>query len=446
MLEKFFHLKEHGTTISTEILAGLTTYITMSYVIFVQPAVLSRAGMDFGSVMTATCVSSAIGSILMGYLANLPVAQAPAMGHNFFFVFTVCGAISMGGYGFTWQAGLGAILIAGTAMTILSQFGMRDKVVQAMPLSLKFAIPAGIGLFITLIGMQWGGIVVANPGTMISLGSFTHGPAWLVLITVLVIALLMALEIRGSILIGIFFATVVSLFLGYAEWHGVFGLPASIMPTFLSLDVFGALSMPRIASVVFIFFILDLFDTIGTLTAVCSGAGLMKGGYLPKAREALTADGVATVAGSLLGTTTVTSYIESASGVASGGRTGLTAIVTGILFIFSLVLYPLAKSVGGGFEISEGVYLYPVIAPALIIVGFFMVNLASKIEWESPTEGIPAFLTMVAMPFTYSITEGVAFGIISYSLLHTGYFSFPKTSPIIHFLAVIFLARYLFIY
>jgi len=444
-LEKFFRLNEHGTTISKELLAGLTTYITMSYVIFVQPAVLSRAGMDFGSVMTATCISAAFGSILMGYLANLPVAQAPAMGHNFFFVFTVCGAVSMGGYGFSWQAGLGAILISGTLMTLLSQFGMRDKVVQTMPLSLKYAIPAGIGLFITLIGMQWGGVVIANPGTMISIGSFSSGPAALVLITVLVIALLMVLELRGAILLGTLFATIASLFMGYAEWHGIFGLPASIEPTFFSLDLLKAISMPHIVSVVFIFFILDLFDTIGTLTAVCSIAGLMKDGHLPKAREALTADGVATMAGSMLGTTTVTSYIESASGVASGGRTGLTAVVTGILFLLSLILYPLAKTIGGGYEVSEGVILYPVIAPALIVVGFFMVNLASKIEWEKPTEGIPAFLTMVGMPFTFSITEGISFGIISYSVLHSGIFSLPKTSPVIHILSFLFLVRYIFI-
>jgi AGZA family xanthine/uracil permease-like MFS transporter len=445
LIEKYFGLSKRGTDISTEVLAGFTTFVTMSYVIFVQPAVLANTGMDFGAVMTATCLGAAFGSILMGLLANLPVAQAPAMGHNFFFAFTVCGAAGAGGYGFSWQAGLGAILISGAMMTILSRFGMRDRVVQMMPMSLKYAIPAGIGLFIALIGLQWGGVVVATPGTMIGIGSLREGPAGMVMVTVVVIALLMTLKVRGSILIGIFFAAGWAFLAGFSEWHGVVGAPASLGPTFLRLDVIGAVGMPQIVMVVFIFFILDLFDTIGTLTAVCSGAGLIKDGYLPNAKEALTADGGASMFGALVGTTTITSYIESASGVAEGGRTGLTSVVTGLLFLLALFFYPLARMVGGGYEVSEGVYLYPVIAPALIVVGSFMLPLASNIEWGSPAEAIPAFLTIVAMPFTFSITEGVSLGIVSYSLLHAGVGGLPKTHPIIHLLALLFIVRYLFI-
>ncbi len=445
LVESFFKIKERGSSVSTELVGGLTTFVTMSYVIFVQPAVLSIAGLDFGSVMTATCISAAFGSILMGLLANLPVAQAPAMGHNFFFVFTVCGATAVGGYGFSWQAGLGAVFISGSLMTVLSLWGMRDKVVTAMPSSLKFAIPAGIGLFIALIGMKWGGVVVDSPDTFVALGSFRDGPAGMVMIAVLIIALLMMLNIRGGILIGIGFAALSALASGYSQWHGFIGLPASISPTLFSLDIIGAISTPHLLTVVFVFFILDLFDTIGTLTAVCSGAGLMKDGKLPKAREALFSDGVSSVVGSLLGTTTVTSYIESASGVAEGSKTGLSAVVTGLIFLAALFLYPLAEMVGGGYETADGDYLYPIIAPALIVVGSFMLPLAAKVEWERVSEAIPAFLTMVAMPFTFSITEGVSFGIISYSLLHLGIFGLPKTSLLIHLLALCFLFRYLFL-
>lgn len=444
-MDKFFLLTERGTTPSTELLAGLTTFATMSYIIFVQPATLAIAGMDFGSVMTATCISAAFGCILMGLLANLPVAQAPAMGHNFFFVFTVCGAVSMGGYGFTWQAGLGAILLSGSLFALLSLFGMRDRVVQAMPQSLKYAIAAGIGLFIALIGLKWGGVVVSNPATFVSIGSFSEGPAAMVMVSVLVIGLFMVLKLRGAILLGIGFAAVWSLLAGYAQWHGFFGMPASIKPTFFELDVPAALAMRQIIAVVFVFFILDLFDTIGTLTAVCSGARLMKDGRLPNAREALLSDGLASVAGSLLGTTTVTSYIESASGVAAGGRTGLTSLVTGAMFLLALFFYPLAQMVGGGYEVEKGVFLYPVIAPALIVVGSFMLPLAANIEWDKTEEAIPAFLTIVTMPFTFSITEGVSFGIISYSLLHTGIGGTAKTDPIIHILAACFILRYIFL-
>ncbi len=445
IIERFFGLRERNTTVSTEVIAGLTTFMTMSYVIFVQPAVLSMAGLDFGAVMTATCIGAAIGSVLMGLLANLPVAQAPAMGHNFFYVFTVVGATATGGYGFTWQAGLGAVFISGALFTVLSLFGMRDKVVQVMPATLKFAISVGIGLFIAFIGMQWGGVIVDNPATLVSFASFKEGPAAMVMISVIVIAFFMTLKVRGAILIGIAFAAIWSLVAGYAQWHGFIGMPASLAPTFLQLDIFGAVSMKQIVTVVFIFFILDLFDTIGTLTAVCSGAGLMKDGKLPKAQQALFSDGAASVAGSLMGTTTVTSYIESSSGVAAGGRTGLTSVVVGALFIVSLFFYPLAQMIGGGYEVAEGRFLYPIIAPALITVGALMLPLAGKIEWDKPEEAIPAFLCIVIMPFAFSITEGVSIGIISYSLLHTGIGGGPKTHPVIHILALLFIARYVFL-
>ncbi len=445
MIERYFKIRERGSSLSTEMLAGLTTFATMSYVIFVQPAVLGAAGMDFGSVLTATCLSAAFGSILMGLLANLPIAQAPGMGQNFFFAFTVCGVAAMGGYGFTWQQGLGTVFLSGVIFALFTLGGMRDRVMRAIPASLRYAIGAGIGLFIALIGFEWGGVVTASPGTMLKLGHISHGPAPMVLASVLVIALFMALRVRGAILIGIGFAAVWSLLGGYTQWHGLAAMPPSIMPTLMQLDLSGALSRQHIGVAVFTFTVMVLFDSIGTITAIAHEAQLVKDGEIPKARQALLSDAAATVAGSLLGTSTVTSYIESSTGVAEGGRTGLSAVVTGGMFLLALFIYPLARMIGGGYEIAPGVFLYPIIAPAMIVVGSFMVPLAAQVEWENPAEAIPAFLTMVAMPFTFSITEGLAFGLIAYSALHLGIGRLPKTHPIIHLLAAAFLLRYFFL-
>jgi len=441
----FFDLKGRGTSFDTEVIAGVTTFATMSYVIFVQPAVLASAGMNFGAVMVATCVSAAFGSILMGVLANLPIAQAPGMGQNFFFTFTVCGATAMGGYGLTWQQGLAAVFLSGALFLAFSLAGMRDRFMQLMPSSLKYAVAAGIGLLIALIGFEWGGVVVASPGTLVKLGSFRHGPALMVMVAVAFIAVLTVMKIRGAILLGIAFSTAWGLWAGYAGWHGFVSLPPSIGPTLLKLDIPGAIAAPYIVVSVFTFLVLVLFDSIGTITAVSHEAGLVKGGYIPRAQQGLISDAAATIVGSLLGTSTVTSYIESSTGVAAGGRTGLAAVVTGVLFIAALFIYPLAQMVGGGYEVSKGVMLYPVIAPALILVGSFMAPMAAHVEWEKPAEGIPAFLTMVSMPFTFSITEGLAVGLISYSLLHTGIGQSPKTHPAIHFLAACFLLRYIFL-
>lgn len=445
MLERYFKIKERGSSPSTEMLAGVTTFATMSYVIFVQPAVLSAAGMDFGAVLTATCLSAAFGSILMGLLANLPIAQAPGMGQNFFFAFTVCGSLAIGGYGFTWQEGLGTVFLSGVIFVLFTLGGMRDRVMRAIPASLRLAIGAGIGLFIALIGFEWGGVVVASPGTMIKLGHLNSGPAPMVLVSVLVIALFMAMRVRGAILIGIGFAATWSLLAGYTQWHGVAAMPPSIMPTLMQLDISGALSQEHIGVAVFTFTVMVLFDSIGTITAMAHEAQVVKDGEIPKARQALLSDAAATIAGSLLGTSTVTSYIESSTGVAEGGRTGLSAVVTGGMFLLALFMYPLAQMIGGGYEAAPGVFLYPIIAPAMIVVGSFMVPLAAQVEWEYPAEAIPAFLTMVAMPFTFSITEGLAFGLIAYSLLHLGVGRLPKTHPVIHLLAAAFLLRYFFL-
>ncbi len=445
MLERFFKVSERGSSIATEALAGCTTFATMSYVIFVQPAVLSMAGMDFGAVMAATCLSAAFGSILMGLLSNLPIAQAPGMGQNFFFAFTVCGATAMGGYGLTWQEALGTVFVSGLLFIIFTAGGLRDRVMRVMPASLKYGIVGGIGLFIALIGLRWGGVVEASPATLVKLGNLHQGPAPMVLITVVLIALMMMLKVRGALLVGIAFAAVWSLAAGYTAWHGVVAAPPSLAPTLFQLSVVDAFGKPHIWVIIFTFFVLDFFDSVGTITAIAHEAHVVKDGVVPRGDRALLADAIATVAGALLGTSTVTSYIESSTGVADGGRTGLAAVVTGLLFLFALFLYPLAQMIGGGYEASPGILLYPVIAPAMVIVGSFMLPLALRVEWQAPQEAVPAFLTMIAMPFTFSITEGIAIGMIAYSLLHFPVTGLPRTNPIIHILAAAFILRYAFL-
>lgn len=445
-LDVNFHLAERGVTPFSEFLAGLTTFATMCYVIFVQPAVLSAAGMDFGAVMAATCVSAAFGSILMGLLANLPIAQAPGMGQNFFFAYTVCGATAVGGYGMSWREGLAAVFLSGVLFLAFSLAGMRDKFLRLMPESIKLAIASGIGLLIALIGFEWGGVVVASPGTLLRLGPIAKGPALMVMTGVAVTALLTARRVRGAILLGIGFCTVWGLTTGYASWHGIVSLPPSIGPAFLKLDVVGAFKSRFIFASVLTFFILVLFDSIGTITALAHQAGLVKDGQIPNGRRALVADATATIFGALSGTSTVTSYVESSAGVGAGGRTGLSAVVTGLLFLLALFAYPLVRMVGGGYEIEPGHRLYPVIAPALITVGSLLAPLAAGVEWKKPEEATPAFLTMVVMPFTFSITEGISAGLISYSVLHTGIGGGPKTHPVVHLLAALFILRYIFLF
>ncbi len=434
-MEKLFKLNKYGTNVRTEVTAGTTTFMTMAYIIFIQPVFMSAAGMDFGAVMVATCISSAFATFLMGFWANYPIALAPAMGHNAFFTYTVCL-----GMGVPWQTALGAVCISGTAFIVLSLFGFREKIITAIPRSLKNGIAAGIGLFITFIGLQHAGIVKGDPNTLVTLGNL-HSPVTLLAIFgVLVIAILLALKVKGALLIGIIATAVLGIPMGIVKYYGIMSKPPSLAPTFLQLDIAGAFNM-GLLSVIFIFFFLDLFDTIGTLIGVSEQADLIAGdGGLPKAKQALFSDACGTVAGSLLGTSTVTSYIESSAGVASGGRTGLSNIVTGGLFLVSLAFYPLVKMIGGGYE-----GFYPVTAPALIIVGSMMIANVTKIKWRDTTEAIPAFLTLIIMPLTYSIIEGIAFGIISYAILKLITGRGKEAHPILYIFAVLFILRYIFL-
>ena len=440
MLEKLFHLQEAGTTVRREIVAGCTTFMTLSYIIFVQPAVLSAAGMDSGAVMAATCITSALAMVLMALLANYPIALAPGMGHNFYFAFTVCLTL-----GVSWQNALGAVFIAGVLFILLFFVGLREKVMTILPVSLRNAIPAGIGLLIALVGLEWAGLIVDHPATYVTLGDLKSPPALLSLFGVIVIAILFALQVRGAILIGILASTIVGLITGMVKFQGIVSAPPDITPTFLKLQIPNILVDPKMISVIFIFIFLDLFDTVGTLVGVGEQGGFMVDGKLPKARQALLSDAIATSAGALLGTSTVTSYIESASGISAGGRTGLTSIVTAVLMLAALFFNPLIKMVGAGYPIGENTFLYPIVAPALIIVGSLMLKNVISIDWDDVTEALPAFLTLLLMPLTISITEGIAFGFISYALLKLVTRQGRQVHWLIYLFAVLFVARYIWL-
>ena len=440
MLEKLFHLQESGTTVKREIVAGCTTFMTLSYIIFVQPAVLSAAGMDSGAVMAATCITSAFAMVLMAFLANYPIALAPGMGHNFYFAFTVCLTL-----GVSWQNALGAVFVAGVLFILLFFVGLREKVMTILPVSLRNAIPAGIGLLIALVGLEWAGLIVDHPATYVTLGDLKSPPALLSLFGVIVIAILFALKVRGAILIGILGSTVVGLITGMVKFQGVVSAPPSIGPTFLKLEIPNIFIRPEMLAIIFIFIFLDLFDTVGTLVGVGEQGGFMVDGKLPKARQALLSDAVATSTGALLGTSTVTSYIESASGISAGGRTGLTNMVTAILMLLALFFSPLIQMVGAGYPIGENTFLYPIVAPALIIVGSLMLKNVVSIDWDDVTESIPAFLTLLLMPLTISITEGIAFGFISYSLLKLVTRQGKQVHWLIYLFAVLFVARYIWL-
>jgi AGZA family xanthine/uracil permease-like MFS transporter len=440
MLEKLFRLQESGTTVKREIVAGCTTFMTLSYIIFVQPAVLSAAGMDPGAVMAATCITSAFAMVLMAFLANYPIALAPGMGHNFYFTFTVCLTL-----GVSWQNALGAVFIAGVLFILLFFVGLREKVMTILPVSLRNAIPAGIGLLIALVGLEWAGLIVDHPATYVTLGDLKSPPALLSLFGVIVIAILFALKVRGAILVGILASTVVGLITGMVKFQGVVSAPPSIAPTFLQLQIPNILVDPKMISVIFIFIFLDLFDTVGTLVGVGEQGGFMVDGKLPRARQALLSDAVATSAGALLGTSTVTSYIESASGISAGGRTGLTSIVTAVLMLLALFFNPLIKMVGAGVPVGENTFLYPIVAPALIIIGSLMLKNVISIDWDDVTESIPAFLTLLLMPLTISITEGIAFGFISYALLKLVTRQGRQVHWLIYLFAVLFVARYIWL-
>jgi AGZA family xanthine/uracil permease-like MFS transporter len=439
VLDRVFALSSNGTSVRTEALAGVTTFLTMAYIIFVQPTVLGAAGMDSGAVLVATCLASAFATLLMGLLANYPIAVAPAMGHNFFFAFNVCVAMRV-----PWPIALGAVAIAGALFILTAGVGLRERLITAIPHSLKHGIAVGIGLLVALIGLQWGGLVADAPGTLVTLGRLSSPPVLLTIFGLVVIGISMARRIPGALLIGILASTAVGLATGLVRYQGIVSPPPSLAPTLFKLDVAGALSA-SMAPVVFVFFFLALFDSVGTLVGVASQAGLMRDGRLPRARQALLADAIGTVAGAMLGTSTVTAYIESSTGVAAGGRTGLANVVTAALFLLSLFCFPLVRMIGGGYPLGDTVVLYPVVAPALILVGTMMMGAVRDIAWDDPTEAIPSFLTIVLTPLTVSITDGIAFGFIAYSVLKLGTGRQGEAHWLVHLFAALFVVRYVWL-
>jgi AGZA family xanthine/uracil permease-like MFS transporter len=395
--------------------------------------------MDSGAVLTATCLATAIATLIMAFGANYPVVVAPAMGHNFFFAFTVV----VGG-GTPWPVALGAVAIAGALFILTAGLGLRELVIRALPESFTHAIGAGIGLLIAVIGLEWGGIIVDAPGTLVALGDLGQPPVLLTLAALTLMAILHARGVAGATLIGMIVAAAAALVVGLTAWTGVVSMPPSLAPTFLQLDVRGALS-PGLIDAVFVFFFLALFDSVGTLVGIANRMGLVRGGTFPRARQALLADAVGTVAGAALGTSTVTAYVESSTGVAAGGRTGLAAVVTAVLFLVALFFHPLVELVGGGYTSGGGLTLYPVIAPALILVGVTMMDGVRHVRWEDFTEALPAFLAIVIMPLSFSITDGIAFGLVAYAVLKIATGRSRELHWLLYVLAAVFVLRYTFL-
>lgn len=426
MLERYFRLSAHGTTVRTEILAGITTFLTMAYIIFVNPAILSDAGMDFGAVFVATCLAAAIGTAIMGLYANYPIALAPGMGLNAYFTYGV-----VLGMGHSWQVALGAVFLSGVLFIILTILPVREWVINAIPRSLKMAISAGIGLFLGIIALKNAGIVVDHPATLVTLGALSSPPVLLAAAGFILMVALDAKRVPGAIIIAILATTMAGVLLGVSEFKGIASLPPDPTPTFLQLDIAGALQVGLLA-VVFAFFFVDLFDTAGTLVGVAHRAGLLDAeGRLPRLKQALMADSVATVAGSTLGTSTTTSYIESAAGIKAGGRTGLTAVTVAVLFLASLFLSPLAGTVPA----------YAT-APALLFVACLMTRGLAELDWEDVTEYVPGVVAALAMPLTFSIAHGIAFGFITYAAIKLLSGRAGEASVMVYILAALFVVKF----
>ncbi|TBW56903.1 NCS2 family permease [Marinobacter halodurans] len=429
MLEKLFQLKAHGTDVRREVIAGVTTFLTMAYIIVVNPSILSATGMDFGAVFVATCLAAAIGTLIMGLWANYPIALAPGMGLNAFFSFTVVGSM-----GYSWQVALGAVFLSGFIFFLLSVFRIREWIINSIPMSLRFGISAGIGFFLALIAFKNAGIVVDNPATLVGLGNVDSLHSLLFFAGFLLICALSYRQVTGAVMIGIITVTAVAMILGQVEYDGFVSAPPSIMPTLGQLDIAGALNV-GLVSIVFAFLFVDLFDTSGTLIGAAQRGGLLdKDGKLPRLGRALMSDSIATMSGAALGTSTTTSYIESTAGITAGGRTGLTAVVVALLFLASLVLSPIASIIPP----------YAT-APALLYVAVLMTSGLKLVEWDDVTDAAPAVVTALMMPLTFSIANGIAMGFITYALLKilSGRWSHLNASVVI--IALVFIFKFIFL-
>lgn len=427
MLDRYFKLAENGTTVKTEVLAGVTTFLTMAYIIFVNPAILGDAGIDKGAAFVATCLAAAIGTAIMGLYANYPVALAPGMGLNAYFTYGV-----VLGMGHSWQIALGAVFVSGILFLILSLLPVREKIINSIPMSQKYAIGAGIGLFLGLIGLKNAGIVVDHAATLVGLGKLMSPAVGMAILGFFIIAILDYRKVPGAIMISILGVTVLGIALGLSKFGGLVSAPPSLAPTLLQMDIGGALSL-GLLTIVFAFLMVDLFDTAGTLVAVAPRAGLMdKDGKMKNLGKALVADSTATIAGAALGTSTTTSYIESAAGIRVGGRTGLTAVVVAILFLLALFFAPLAGSIP--------VYAT---APALIFVACVMASSLARINWEDITEYLPGVVTAVMMPFTFSIATGIGLGFITYVVLKLFTGRAKDIHPVMAAVSLVFLIKFI---
>ncbi len=429
--EKFFKLKEHQTDVKQELVAGLTTFMTIAYILVVNPQILGDAGMDADAVFTATAISAAIATFVMAFYANYPFALAPGMGLNAFFAYTI-----VLGMGFSWQIALMAVFIEGILFIILTFANVRDALVNAIPINMKHGVSVGIGLFIAFIGLESAQIVEPYEDTIVTMGDVSDPQVYLALIGLAIMGVLLAKKVKGALLLGILITTVIGIPLGVTPLpEGIIDAPPSLSPTAFQafdVDLTELLSFDMLI-VLFTFLFVDLFDTAGTLVGVASKANYLDDqGKLPRAKQALFADAVGTTVGSLLGTSTVTTYVESASGVAEGGRTGLTALTTGVLFLFALFFSPIFTIIPASAT-----------APALILVGFFMMSPILKINFDDYTEAIPAFLSILMMPLAYSIAEGLVFGVLAYVILKLATRRFEDLSPVMYVLFVLFIIRLL---
>ena len=430
MLTKLFGFNPKETTIRTEILAGITTFLTMSYILAVNPPMFSVLdGMPAGAAFTATALASVVGTLMMAFWAKLPFGLAPGMGLNAFFVYTVCL-----GMGYPWQFALTAVLIEGLLFILLTVTKMREAIVNAIPLNLRYAIGAGIGLFIAFIGLQNAGVVVNSDATLIVLGDITSGPALLAIVGLIITGFLYAKNVPGAMLIGILVSTLIGIPMGITEFKGIFSQPHSIADIFCQFQWENIFTMDMLV-VVFTMLFMDLFDTVGSLVGVCTKSGMInKDGSISRINEAFMADAVATTAGACLGTCTTTTYVESASGVAIGGRSGLTALVVACCFLVSLFLSPLFLSIPSAAT-----------APILIIVGLFMLEPVRRIDFSDYTESIPAFVCIIIIPLAYSISDGILLSVICYVLMNVLCGNFRKLTPAMYILAVLFILKYIFI-
>lgn len=429
LLDRFFKLTEHRTNIKTELIAGITTFFTMVYIIFVNPNIMAMAGVDQGAAFVATCVGAALGCFLMGLYANWPVGLAPGMGLNAFFTFTVVGDM-----GYSWEIALGAVFLSGILFMFMSLSSIREWLLNSIPMSLRFAMGAGVGLFLGLIGLKTAGIVVDSPATLLTMGSFANPDALLAAICFLLIAVLSHRNVFGAILFSMLAVTGIGMAMGLVEYSGVVSMPPSLAPTFLAMDIAGAFQISMI-SVILSFLFVNMFDTAGTLMGVAHRANLIdEDGKIQNLSQALKADSTSSVIGALVGCPPVTSYVESASGVAAGGRTGLTAVTVGVLFLAAMFFAPLA-----------GMIPAYATAGALIYVAMLMMSGLAHIDWKDQTDTIPAIVTVVMMPLTFSIANGIALGFLTYASLKLLTGQRDKVSVSLYVLCIIFIAKFAFL-